>query len=81
MSKANSKLTLYEWKKGDEVLGYGIATNFEGRVVEHTREEPNSVIEKLGQFTTEMEARESGRAKIKDYEQVHGDLPPKNKPR
>ena len=81
MSKANSKLTLYEWKKGDTVLGYGITNDFKRRQSEHKREEPLSKIEKVNQVACEANAREWARDKLKNYEQVHGDLPPKNKPR
>jgi hypothetical protein len=71
----------YEWRKDGEILGYGITDDLERRREEHTREEPGSVVRRVGLARSEDDARAWGRKQIRKYEKGHGALPPKNKPR
>jgi len=81
MVNQRAAFVVYEWTKGETVLGYGITDDPERRTREHQREEPHSSVRAIANEPTEIMARERGINKLREYEKDHGDLPPKNRPR
>jgi hypothetical protein len=69
---------VYEWKKDEKVLGYGVTSDIKSREKEHCKEEPRSVVKTIGRYKNETSARKIGINKLKSYVKEHGSLPPKN---